>query len=253
MQSLSLNATAAFAMLTAAIGGGAAMMSHGVPDAAPVPVAKVVSAAAAVAALKPAAPPAITLAAAKPSPEDRLRAQLKYETVRYGGESLRTLDEASRLMLVEAAARQAGLHKVGLSHHDVYGIIEAETSWIARTGASKNGTPNLGLAQFEPATAKALGITNPDDPVQAVFGAATMMKDAAQWATRKLDGVKLAPDAYAAKLREGVSIYYNLSVKGRNKWDGTNTATLPIETQRHISNARIGAAEAVQLAKLLKA
>jgi hypothetical protein len=135
----------------------------------------------------------------------------------------------------------------------VYGIIEAETSWIPRTGASKDGTPNLGLAQFEPRTAKGLGVSDPSDPVQAVFGAAAYMKEGAQWAAGKLAGLNLSPALHAAKLREGVSIYYNLSVKGRNKWDGLNTAQLPVETQRHIRNARAGAVEATALVRLLKA
>ena len=62
----------------------------------------------------------------------------------------------------------------------------------------------------------------------------------------------LPPEQYAAKLREGVSIYYNLSIKGRNRWDGLNTAQLPVETQRHIRNARAGAQEALTLARALK-
>jgi hypothetical protein len=65
--------------------------------------------------------------------------------------------------------------------------------------------------------------------------------------------LNLSPALHAAKLREGVSIYYNLSVKGRNKWDGLNTAQLPVETQRHIRNARAGAVEATALVRLLKA
>lgn len=184
--------------------------------------------------------------------EPSLRARMQYETVQWGGKPVQTLDEASRILLAQAAARKAGLHEVGLSFHDVYGVIEAETSWIARTGASKNGTPNLGLAQFEPRTARGLGVTDPLDPVQAVFGAATYMKQAATWAAARLAGLKLPPEQYAAKLREGVSIYYNLSIKGRNRWDGLNTAQLPVETQRHIRNARAGAQEALTLARALK-
>src|SRR5213078_3639388 len=132
-----------------------------------------------------------------------LRSQIKFETVRWGGKPVQTLDEASRLMLARAAAEKAGLHEVGLGFRDVYGIIEAETSWVPRTGASKDGTPNLGLAQFEPRTAKGLGLTDPEDPVQAVFASATYIKDGAKWACRKLSHLKLDPEQYAAKLREG--------------------------------------------------
>ena len=149
----------------------------------------------------------------------------------------------------KAAAEKAGLREVGLSYHDVYGVIEAETSWIPRTGASKNGTPNLGLAQFEPRTAQGMGLKDPNDPVQAVFAAAQYMRMGAQWASGKIGHLKSDPALYAAKLREGVSVHYNLSVKGRNKWNGLNTAQLPVETQRHIRNAALGAREAAELAR----
>jgi hypothetical protein len=258
MQSL-IKTTAAWAVVSVAITSAAAPLTSRVSasfpaaPAAKVSVKKTVSAAAAVAALKPAKAPVITLAKAPsvPATESALRSLIKYETVKWGGKPVQTLDEASRVLLAQAAAKKAGLHEVGLSYRDVYGIIEAETSWIQRTGASKDGTPNLGLAQFEPRTAKGLGVTDPSDPVQAVFGAAQYMKTGAQWASAKLAGLKLSPEERAAKLREGVSIHYNLSIKGRNKWDGMNAAQLPIETQRHIQNARMGAAEAAQLSKLI--
>lgn len=179
---------------------------------------------------------------------EQLRDSMKWLPVRYAGEVLKTPDASSRLMLVRAAADYADLEEVGLSHRDVYGIINAETSWIPRMGASKNGTPNLGIAQFEPATAKAVGLTDPSDPVQAVHAAAVHLKDAAKWSAKRIAGLDLEPEERARKLREGVSIYYNLSVKGRNKWDGTNTAALPIETQRHIRNVRTGAEKAADLA-----
>jgi hypothetical protein len=221
--------------------------------AATFPVMKTVTAAAAVAALKPVAPVAPAAVEVAPTDAESLRAQLKTDTIRWGGKPMLTLDEASRIRLAQAAAEEAGLAEVGLSYEDVYGIIEAETSWVQRTGASKDGTPNLGLAQFEPRTAKAYGIQDPSDPVQAVFGAARYMKDAAEWASDRVQGLKLTPELHALKVREGVSIYYNLSVKGRNKWDGQNAAELPVETQRHIRNARAGAQEARQLVASLKA
>jgi hypothetical protein len=180
-----------------------------------------------------------------------LRKQMRWLPVRYAGEILKTPDPQSRLMLVQSAAEKAGLEEVGLSHRDVYGIINAETSWIPRMGASKDGTPNLGIAQFEPATAKAVGLTDPNDPVQAVHAAAAHLKDAAKWSARRIAGLKLTPEEHAQKLREGVSIYYNLSTKGRNTWNGLNTAKLPIETQRHIANARRGARQAAELEEQL--
>jgi len=178
---------------------------------------------------------------------DKLRARLNWLPVRYAGSILKTPDVPSRLLLAKSAAQQAGLSEVGLSYRDVYGIINAETSWIPRVGASKDGTPNLGIAQFEPATAKAVGLTDPTDPVQAVHALAVHLKDAAKWSARRIAGLKLSPEQYALKLREGVSIYYNLSSKGRAAWNGLNTKKLPIETRRHIANARIGAREAGQL------
>lgn len=188
-------------------------------------------------------------AVANVAPEEALRARMHWVTVHYGDQEVRTLDDASRLMLVQAAAQRAGLASVGLGYQDVYGVINAETTWIPRAGVGKTGTPSYGLAQFEPGTAKALGITNPNDPVQAVYGAAVNMKHAAKWAADRIDHLKLSKQQYARKLREGVSVYYNLSTKGRAKWTGLNTAQLPIETQRHIHNVQLGAAEAVALAQ----
>jgi hypothetical protein len=208
-------------------------------------------AAAAVAAVKPAVQATVAAAvpAVKFASNDAVRSAIKFQTVKWGGKPVQTLDEASRILLAKAAAEKAGLREVGLSYQDVYGVIEAETSWIQRTGASKDGTPNLGLAQFEPRTAKGLGVEDPSDPVQAVFAAAKYMKMGAQWASGKIGHLKSNPELYAAKLREGVSVHYNLSIKGRNKWNGLNTADLPVETQRHIRNVRAGAAEASELAE----
>lgn len=229
--------------------------------AAPAPVAspadaKATGAAAAVAAVakpsvvpvalsRPQRPPAIRL------DPDAVRPRLKYETVRFGGKRVKTLSEDSRILLTQAAAAKAGLHSVGLSFADVYGVIEAETSWIPRTGRGRNGVRSYGLAQFEPGTAKGLGLKNPNDPVAAVFAAAVNLRHGARWAARKIDHLDLPPGQHAAKLREGVSVYYNLSVKGRNKWNGVNTARLPVETRRHIRNVRAGAREALQLARQL--
>jgi soluble lytic murein transglycosylase-like protein len=215
-----------------------------------VPAAKGTTAAAAVAAVTAAAPPKVTL---KFTSDAALRAQMKWVPVRYAGEKTKTLDEASRLLLAQAAAERAGLDEVGLTFEDVYGVIYAETSWIPRDGTGKNGVSSLGLAQFEPRTARGLGLKNPHDPVQAVTAAAVNMKHGAEWAEDKIAHLKLDPEQRAAKIREGVSIYYNLSIKGRNKWNGVNTAKLPIETRRHIKNVRRGAERASDLAEDLMA
>src|SRR5205085_12075552 len=198
------------------------------------------SAAAAVAAVTTATPasvPSVSLAtpvarvAIKFASDEALRAQIKWVPVRYAGEKTKTLDEASRLLLAQAAAEKVGLDEVGLGFEDVYGVIQAETSWIARSGKGRNGVTSRGLAQFEPRTARGLGLKNPNDPVQAVYAAAMNMKHGAEWAEDKIAHLQLSPEQRAEKIREGVSIYYNLSIKGRNKWDGINTAELPVETQ----------------------
>jgi hypothetical protein len=178
---------------------------------------------------------------------EQLSDKMRWLPVRYAGSVLKTPDPQSRILLAQSAAQRAGLEQVGLSYRDVYGIINAETSWIPRMGSSKDGTPNLGIAQFEPATAKGLGLRNPNDPVESIHVAALHMKEAAEWSAKRLSGLKLGASDRAMKLREGVSIFYNLSVKGRNRWNGKNTAKLPIETQLHIRNARNGALFAAEL------
>jgi len=272
-QATTFRATAVLAIL----GAAAALTSQMVPTgSAPAAVARAAavttgaaaavartaaatthSAAAAVAAVTTATPAAVpgaslaapvASAAIKFASDEALRAQIKWVPVRYAGEKTKTLDEASRLLLAQHAAEKARLHEVGLSFEDVYGLIEAETSWIPRDGKGRNGVTSLGLAQFEPRTARGLGLKNPRDPVQAVYAAAVNMKHGAEWAEDKIAHLQLSPEQRAEKIREGVSIYYNLSVKGRNKWDGINTAELPVETQRHIRNTREGAERASDLA-----
>ena len=239
------------ALVSVAALGIAASLSGQVSNAAPgIVKLPTTTAAAAVAATRAVA--ANRAAAVAASPAD-VRSMIRFQTVRWGGKPVRTLDDASRLMLARAAAEKAGLREVGLSYRDVYGVIEAETSWVARTGASKDGTPNLGLAQLEPRTARSLGVDDPSDPVQSVFAAAMYMRQGAEWASARIGKLKSDPALYAAKLREGVSVHYNLSIKGRNKWNGLNTAQLPVETQRHIRNVLAGVQEAAELESQLAA
>ena len=67
---------------------------------------------------------------------DQLRDKLRWLPVRLGSTELKTPDAQSRLLLAQSAAQRADLAKVGLSYRDVYGIINAETSWIPRMVAS---------------------------------------------------------------------------------------------------------------------
>jgi hypothetical protein len=227
----SKTATIARTAALIALVGGATLSSHAAPSTAKKHVAHRASATA-------------------PAP---LHAKIRWVPVRHGSQTLRTLDPSSRIALARSAAQSAGLASVGLSYQDVYGVIDAETSWVPRDGMGRNGVTSSGLAQFEPQTAKGLGLKDANDPVQAVHAAAVYMKMGAEWAARKIAHLKLSPEQHAAKLREGVSVFYNLSVRGRNKWDGVNTAQLPIETQRHIRNVRSGAQEAEELAEKVAA
>ena len=174
----------------------------------------------------------------------QLRRQMRWVSTRIGDAQLLTPDLNSRMLLVKAAADRARLWEVGLGPRDVYGIINAETSWVPRRGASKDGTPNLGIAQFEPATARALGLGNPHDAVESVHVAALHMREAAMWSADRIGNLKLSALERGIKLREGVSVYYNLSSRGRSAWNGSNTGRLPRETQLHIINARLGARQA---------
>lgn len=177
----------------------------------------------------------------------RLRSELRWVPVRVGNREVFTPDAASRLLLAQSAAARAGLDEVGLDFRDVYGVINAETSWVPRPGLGRNGVVSAGLAQFEPATARAVGLRNPNDPVAAVHAAAVLLKEAAQWSARRIASLHLGPDAYAAKLREGISVYYNLSSRARQAWSGRNARQLPVETQRHIRNVRAGVQQAERL------
>jgi len=236
----------------------AAPASAGSPalqDAAAVaqPIVNAVVAAATPAATvaKASAPSALfaVLAHAEPTSAyyEKLRAEMRWKPVRVGAKKLATPDARSRLLLAQSAAELAELDEVGLDFRDVYGVINAETTWVPRTGMGKNGVPSYGLAQFEPATAKAVGLRNPNDPVEAVHAAAVLLKEAANWSSRRIASLDLTPEMHAVKLREGVSIYYNLSSKARRQWSGGNTQKLPVETRRHIRNVRVGAAQAEAL------
>jgi hypothetical protein len=197
-------------------------------------------------------PPAVP-AAAVLSPEQRyydgLRANVRYVRTRLGDAP----DYESRIALAKSAAQRAGLAEVGLTWRDVYGVINAETSWAARAGAGLAGTPSYGVAQFEPATARALGVRDPNDVVEAVHAAARHMKEAALWSRERIARLQFGAQERAEKVREGVSVYYNLSSKARAQWNGLTAASLPVPTQRHIANVRFGAQEAAFLDAQMRA
>lgn len=232
-----------------------ALLAIGQARRAPVvaqrPAAAVVEVRMSASALEAAAVP-VVIAVPSPSEEnyyDSLRGKIHWMRTRLG----RAPDYDTRLLLAKSAAQRAGLAEVGLGYRDVYGIITAETSWVPRTGAGRQGTPSYGVAQFEPATAKALGVRDPNDLVEAVHVAAVHMKEAALWSEDRVSRLRLGSGERAEKLREGISVYYNLSSKGRARWNGLNATRLPLETQRHIFNARAGAQEAAYLDAQLEA
>jgi len=217
---------------------------------APTPVSKVAPSALAPqpiethVAAAPDAPPPQPPAAADEAYYARLRSQIHWVPTRLGREMFMAPDLASRVLLAKAAAQRAALSDVGLGFQDVYGVITAETSWVPRRGSGRNGTASYGVAQFEPTTAKALGLQNPEDLVEAVHAAARHMKEAAEWSRTRIAGLRLDAGERALRLREGVSVYYNLSSRGRAAWNGRNTDALPMPTRQHILNARVGALEA---------
>src|SRR5207253_11039829 len=77
--------------------------------------------------------------------------------------------------------------------------------------------------------------------------AARLLREAAVWSAQRVARLGLSPEQRAARLREGVSVYYNLSSRARSAWSGLNTNQLPVETLRHIRNVRDGARQADQL------
>lgn len=207
----------------------------------PVPAPALVAAVASVAS-QPGMPPGVDVHDAA-----ELRSRLRWVTTQVGPNKVETLDPDSRLLLARSAAQKAGLADVGLDYRDVYGVIHAESSWVARPGLGRNGVVSHGLAQFEPATARAVGLRNPGDPVEAVHASALLLKEAARWSAARIDGLKLDAGEWALKLREGVSVYYNLSSRGRRTWDGLNSHRMPVETRLHIRNVQMGALRASQL------
>jgi hypothetical protein len=177
----------------------------------------------------------------------RLRSQIHWVPTRLGRDVLMAPDFASRVLLAKSAAQRAGLGEVGLGFKDVYGVITAETSWMPRAGLGRDGAVSYGVAQFERATARAIGLRDPNDIVEAVHAAARHMKEGAEWSRARIAGLRLDDREHAQRLRDGVSIYYNLSSRGRAAWNGRNTEALPMPTRQHIQNARVGALEAAFL------
>lgn len=185
--------------------------------------------------------------AATSTPEDKglydledhyLSSKLKFVEVNLNGQKVLTPDLASRLLLVKAAYTKEGLSKVGLKWSDLYGIIHAETSWYARKGMGANNVPSYGLAQFEPGTAKDMGLNDPGDPVQAVRAAARLMKMAASTAVEKFKINDFRSGDSHATIMRWVSMQYNMGKRGAMT---RGHKPLPAATVIHIKNVAEGA------------
>lgn len=157
-------------------------------------------------------------------------------TIIMDGKSIKTIAPMDRVRLCKVVAAEQNLKASGLDWKDLYGLIHAETGWVPRDGLGRNGQISRGLAQIEDDTAESLGI-DPHNPKQALEGVAALLKDAVKWSQNK---------GHAAT-GSALSVYYNLSTRARNKWDGRSVHTLPIETQRHIANVSQGRLFATQL------
>lgn len=185
-----------------------------------------------------------------------VRQKLNTVPISYRGRTVMVLDVPSRILLTQEAAKAADLASAGLNWKDLYGVIHAETAWIPRDGMGRNGVVSSGLAQMEPATAKGLGIEDPNDDVDAIFGAARLMHQAATWSHKRISRLSLPKSVEDERLREGVSIFYNTSSAQRRRWTGMNTDQMPTDTIHHISNTRMGkllaqkAAEKITIAEL---
>lgn len=158
-------------------------------------------------------------------------------TVSIGGKTYDALNPLERIRLCKEVAADMKLNAHGLDWRNIYATVHAETGWAERTGMGLNGKPSFGLAQMEEATAKSLGI-DPADPRASLVGVAMLLKEASAWAKARGHENKSA----------ALSIYYNLSSKARNSWDGVSLHDLPQPTQNHIKNMSDGMRLATQLA-----
>jgi hypothetical protein len=170
--------------------------------------------------------------------------------VLFQGESIHTVHPEDRIALAKSAAQAENLDKwLGKgSWKTVYGVITAESNWIARNGMGNNRRASYGVAQIEMPTAKALGV-DPHDPIDAAKAVAMLVKEAARaYAQKKSQGFEVTdtfgrPLPHKAALTTYISVHYNTSSRFRGAWEG-NLADLPPPTQAHIRNVEFGVGEA---------
>jgi hypothetical protein len=191
----------------------------------------------------------------KGSKFDQIREEFNYVNVKIGSTNYQVLDASSRISLAKTVANELKLEEKGLTWRDLYGLIHAETGWISRPGIGNNKVVSLGLAQFEPDTAKSIGLDDPEDPVQAVYGAGVLMGMAADWSSARVKrkASRLRKSEVNAAFKEGVSIYYNTSSSLRRKWNVRNTHEFPEATLHHIRNTKEGALVAHRMEQMVLA
>lgn len=123
---------------------------------------------------------------------------------------------------VGAAAEATGIRPSLLN-----AMISTESNGNPSAVSSKGAT---GMMQLMPDTAKQLGVTNPNDPVQNIAGGATYMKQLQD----KYGDEKLA------------LVAYNMGPGATDKWlaNGANFNKLPAETQGYVSKVLLNEATA---------
>jgi Transglycosylase SLT domain len=156
------------------------------------------------------------------------------------GQEIESLIPEERIRLCKEVAKEARLKSSGLDWRDLYAVVHAESGWAPRDGMGFNGKISRGIAQIEDATAKSLGV-DANDPKQSLEAVASLLKSAQRWSHARGHSLKDA----------SLSVYYNLSTKGREMWDGVTTDDLPIPTQHHIANVKQGKLIATRIDKQL--
>lgn len=168
-----------------------------------------------VTAAAPATPPAMAVVSNTPSVSEAAKAiafkqVLPPVVVTIGGQPHSTLHPIDRVRLCKSIAHAEEFARHGLTWRHVYAVIDAETDWAARSGMGLNKRSSEGLAQLEAPTAKALGVTDAKDPVQALLASARLIKQANSWARAR----KVPKEHSMAAL----SVFYNLSTSARERW-----------------------------------
>lgn len=160
----------------------------------------------------------------------------KVNVVFLNGERIEMFTPEEQVRLCKIAAEKNDLKSVGLDWKDVYAVIHTESGWMPRDGMGRNGKVSRGLGQFEDETARAMGV-DANNPFQSIDGAAKLLKDGAIWSDRQGHSMQ----------NGALSVFYNLSTKARNAWDGRSKETLPFATRRHIHEMTNGRVLATRL------